>query len=316
MNFLKRLFYRLSSALRPDLREDYRLVRRLQKAVLPVLSSYHFSDYRILTGKREIPVRLFNPEGRESEGVLLFFHGGGWVIGDIDSYTGVCAHMASETNHTVVSVDYRLAPEHPFPHGLSDCYLVWRVLSEHPELLSCPVEKVTLIGDSAGGNLAAAVSLLAARRKRIIPKRQILLYPATNNRHDEKVPFRSLRENAYGYGMTTKAIQEYRSLYLTKKEDRDNPLASPLLAVDVSDQPRTLVITAAFDPLRDEGTAYAAKLAFAGVKTRHVCLPNAAHGFISEPKFSQDVVECYRIINQFLGEDSCVTQESRFVKES
>jgi acetyl esterase len=301
LNPFKRVFYKIFSSLQPDMTEEYRLVRRLKKAVTPSFPGYRFADLKILVKGREIPVRIFTPQRDPLPQVLLFFHGGGWVIGDIESYTNVCANMANQTRHRVVSVDYRLAPEYPFPQGLEDCYYVWRVLSERPEFMNCMPEDIVLIGDSAGGNLAAAVSLMAAQRGVRIPQTQILLYPATNNNHSEEVLFRSIRENGTDYGLTTKVLQDYMNLYLPRPEDKENPLAAPLLAVDVHNQPRTLVITAEYDPLRDEGTAYAAKLALQGVPAETVCLKGAVHGFISFPKFHEHVVECYRIINRFLG---------------
>jgi acetyl esterase len=299
VNIIKRVFYRVFSFLQPDMTEDYRLVRRIKRAVTPTLPGYRFADFKILVKNREIPVRIFSPEESEGPGVLLFFHGGGWVIGDIESYTNICANMANQTGRRVVSVDYRLAPEFPFPNGLEDCYYVWRVLSEHPEFMNCAASDITLIGDSAGANLAAAVSLKSAQQGRIVPLRQILLYPATNNDHSDDVLFRSIHENGSGYGLSAKTVREYMDLYLPHDEDRDNPLAAPLLAVDVKGQPSTLVITAEFDPLRDEGTAYAAKLALQDVKVKTVCVRDAVHGFISYPKFHEHVVECYQIINQF-----------------
>lgn len=300
MNIWRRLFYRLMSRLEPDLKRDYRLVRRIKSVLSPVLPVYHFMDYRILSGRREVPVRIFSPGVSRGSDILLFFHGGGWVTGNIDTYTGVCQTMAERTGCPVVSVDYRLAPEHPFPKGLDDCYRVFRALSEHPEMVDGQSGAVTLIGDSAGANLAAAVSLRAQMSGRPMPRRQILLYPATYNDHSPASPFPSIRENGEGYGLSAKAVQDYLTLYMGSERHRRHPLLAPLLAEDVSGQPETLIITAEYDPLRDEGAAYAEKLAAAGVPTAYFCMPDAVHGFISFPSFNGSVVKCYEVIRSFL----------------
>jgi len=145
--------------------------------------------------------------------VLLFFHGGGWVTGNIDSYNKVCTNMARITNHLVVSVDYRLAPEYPFPAALEDCYEVARILI-NDKGINC--KDVTLIGDSAGGNLSAALSLLARDRKDFCINKQILIYPATYNNHSENSPFNSIRENGYDYLLTSKRVNDYMNFIKEK----------------------------------------------------------------------------------------------------
>ena len=256
----------------------------------------------MLNGGHEVPVRIFLP-GQETNRrlpVLLFFHGGGWVTGNIESYSPVCNALARAVGCIVASVDYRLAPEHPFPTGLEDCYCVMQELLKNSWLLRARPEDVTIIGDSAGGNLAAASSLMAYARGGLMPSRQILIYPATADDHSESSPFPSIHENGEGYLLTSKKICDYMDLYLPDKERRKDPYAAPLNAPDLSSQPRTLVITAEFDPLRDEGEAYARRLREDGVSVELYRMPDALHGFFSlPPRFSQ-VQKAHNLIRGFL----------------
>jgi acetyl esterase/lipase len=209
--------------------------------------------------------------------------------------------MANQTSHIVVSVDYRLAPEHPFPAGAEDCsYVVKKIFLDNSLFHSKP-EEITLIGDSAGANLAAVVSLMARDRGEFLPSKQILIYPATNNDHSENSPFPSIIDNGTDYLMTSKKICDYMDLYISKEEDRNNPYVAPLLAESLSNQPKTLIITAEYDPLRDEGEAYGIRLKEYGNNAKIQRINNAIHGFLSLPKRSTYVTICYEIINEFLN---------------
>lgn len=284
-----------------SMKKIYKQYRRLLNFVNPSFKPiYNLWDHKIMAGDREIPVRLFAPGKSAASGVLIFFHGGGWVTGNIDSYTKVCANMAIQTGHTVISVDYRLAPEHPFPAGLEDCYQVVKEVFSRLDMLRCRSEDITLIGDSAGGNLAAAVSLMARDRGECMPGRQILIYPSTYNDHGENSPFPSVRENGTDYMLTSKRIQEYMELYVPNKEERSSPYFAPLLAKDLSDQPDTLIITVELDPLRDEGEEYGRRLKESGNRVCTYRMKDALHGFFSLPWTSEYVIKCYNIINDFL----------------
>ncbi len=305
MHPFKRLLYRFLSTLRPDVRKNYRLVRRLQKAVNPVLPSYRFLDYHVMVNEREIPVRIFDPPAPKGRLILLFFHGGGWVSGDIDTYTGICRHMAAEIGAVVISVDYRLAPEHPFPAGLEDCFAVYRAILEHPYIRPVRQSKIILAGDSAGGNLAIGVSLLAAKNHLKRPFRQILLYPSTAGDHRDLSDFPSLSENASGFGLSSQDVKDYFNLYMgSAAGGKADPLATPLLADRswLKRQPPTLLLVAELDPLRDEGLAFADRLRQVGVAVEVFCLEEAVHGFLAFSKKHRDVVKCYEIINAFLEE--------------
>ncbi len=290
----------------PDL--DTKHTYKIQRAAINLTHThvlrpfYRIWDHRVAAEDHEIPVRIFSPQTTGEFPVLLFFHGGGWVTGNIDSYDKVCTNMAQITKHQVVSVDYRLAPEYPFPAGLNDCYRVAKEIYTNPSLFGVSAKEITLIGDSAGGNLAAAVSLMARDRGEFLPQKQILVYPATYYDHSETSPFPSVHENGKGYLLTSKKVCDYMDLYQSQESDRSNPYFAPLLAKSLDHQPDTLIITAEYDPLRDEGEAYGKKLMNFGNHVEMHRIHDALHGFLSlSPRFAH-VKKAYRYINRFLNE--------------
>lgn len=301
MGPIKKRIIKILSIPHLNLKKNYKIYRAIISFFNPPMKKeYNTLDYKMEMEGREIPVRIFLPEEGESEKLLIFFHGGGWVTGDIDSYTNVCRNMANKTEHIVVSVDYRLAPENPFPKGLEDCYYVTKEIFKEPSILNCKKEDIVLIGDSAGGNLAAAVSLLARDRGDFNPKKQILIYPATNYDHSEDSPYDSIRENGSDYIMTSERIQDYLDLYVEREEDKLNPYVAPILSKNLKNQPDTLIITAQYDPLRDEGEAYGRKLEAAGNRVEIYRIKNALHGFFALGIKSNHVQESFDIINNFL----------------
>lgn len=301
----KKILIALRKILYPekDLHTTYKRERKIVKMAHPPLINpfYKKWDQQVIAGGHEIPVRLFFPSNEgEDYPLLIFFHGGGFVTGNINTYSKVCAHMANITQHIVLSVDYRLAPEHPFPTGLEDCYAVVKQVACSSLLKNNTHQGITLIGDSAGGNLAAAVSLLARDRGEFHIARQILLYPATYYDHSDASPFPSVKENGTDYLLTSKRMMDYMRLYVKDPRDLKSPYVAPLLAKDLSHQPETLIITANHDLLRDEGEAYGKRLHEAGNKVAIYRLPNAIHGFISLPPLFSPVKDCYTIINRFI----------------
>ncbi len=286
----------------PDVRKTYLIERKLKKLnkMHPKDPRYRTWDHEVSCGDHKVPVRIFSLPDGLNHPVLLFFHGGGWVTGDIDSYDRVCMDMARMTQRVVVSVDYRLAPEHRFPAAVEDCYAVAREVFLNTDLLGVKPEEITLIGDSAGGNLAAAVSLMARDRGEFLPGSQILLYPATYSDHTPSSPYASVVENGSDYLLTSKRICEFMELYISSPNDYENPYFAPLLAKDFSNQPRTFIITAEFCPLRDEGEAYGQKLREAGGDVEIYCMPDALHGYFSLPTSFALVKRSYILINRFL----------------
>lgn len=278
---------------------DHYLLERRLKAALGKPPLFHPKDRRVITAGHNVPIHLFFPETRGPHGVLLFFHGGGWVTGDSESYGAVCRAMAHITDRTVVFVDYRLAPESPFPDGLSDCYAVAKEFYTHPARWGVHRRDIVLIGDSAGANLCAAVALMARDRGEFLPTAQILIYPAVYNDYSDSSPFPSLRENGGGYILTAKRLREYMNYYVSP-DQRDNYYAAPLLCPDLSRQPPTLLFTAEYDPLRDEGEAYAAALGKAGNHVECYRVPGALHGYFSLSPKVPIVRMTYGKINRFL----------------
>lgn len=290
-----------------DVKKTYKLQRQVTTAVHPYLKPlYEIWDHKIPGMDHEIPVRIFLPPDQpdKENRVLIFFHGGGWVIGNIDSYSSVCANMAKQTGHIVVSVDYRLAPEHRFPAAPNDCYTVTREIYLDASLFNVKPENIALIGDSAGGNLAAVVSLMARDRGEFMVSKQILIYPSTAGDHSEASPYRSIRDYGTGYLLTSKRICDFIDLYKSREEDLKNPYLAPLLAEDLSRQPKTLIITAEYDPLRDEGEAYGRKLHEFGNRVEAFRMKDALHGFISLPKRFIHVKRAYELINRFLYDEN------------
>ena len=232
-----------------------------------------------------VPARLYRPSDPAGLGLLVYLHGGGWVIGNLDSHDNVCRSLANRSGHAVLSVDYRLAPEHPFPAGLGDCIQATRWAYANAQALGCDPQRVAIGGDSAGANLAAVVANIGP-----VPLRfQMLVYPVTDCRRGSD----SYTENATGYFLTASAMGWFVDHYLCGGEGSpDDPRVSPLLADDAAlrGSPPALVVTAEFDPLRDEGDQYAARLAALGVPTSHVRFAGMIHGFLSMPEWLDDAV--------------------------
>lgn len=270
-------------------------------------------DAKVYNGDYEVPIRLYFPSEeamntglsqKQPVPVLLFFHGGGWVTESVDNYNRVCARMAQATGHIVISVEYRLAPEHRFPTALEDCYAAALALYRNRLPLSSSPEMITVVGDSAGGNLAAAVALLARDRGEFLVRRQILIYPALGNCYTKESPFASVQENGTGYLLTAVKMEDYLKLYQSSPADRQNPYFAPILAENLCGMPDTLVLTAEFDPLRDEGEAYAERLVKAGNYAEVHRISEALHGFFALGIKFLYVQESFEYMNKFLKREA------------
>mgnify|MGYP000004711541 CR=1 FL=1 len=272
------------------------------KAIDPMKIFHKTIDYKIYNGDYEVPVRIYLPREKVTEDlpVFLFFHGGGWVTESIDNYERICARLANATGQYVVAVEYRLAPEDKFPAGLEDCYAVAKAVYSGDFMLNIRPENITLIGDSAGGNLCAALSLMARDRGEFMPNRQILIYPATYNDYTENSPFVSVKENGTDYLLTAGKMQDYIDLYARNEEDKKNPYFAPYIAEDLTNQPDTLILTCEFDPLRDEGEAYGERLKEAGNHVEIHRIKDALHGYFALGIKQLHVQESFTYINEFL----------------
>ena len=248
---------------------------RRARAVEELVEVDRVAEWTIPGPGGEIPIRVYWPDSAEPLPVVVYFHGGGWVLCDLDSHDAICRALAVGSNCTFVSVGYRLAPEHKFPAAVEDAYAATSWVAEHPARLRCEGQPIAVAGDSAGGNLAAAVTLMAKAEQRPAIAFQMLVYPITNHGFET----RSYRENGEGYYLTRAAMQWYWRHYLSGAGEGESPYASPLRAEDVTGLPTALVITAEFDPLRDEGEAYGRRLADAGVPVTIRRFDGMFHGF-------------------------------------
>jgi acetyl esterase len=227
-----------------------------------------------------VPLRTYRPLGAAPEAalpVLMYFHGGGWTIGDLDTHDVVCRQLAVDGGCAVVSVDYRMGPEHRFPAAVDDCVDAVRWVRDHAATLGVDATRLAVGGDSAGGNLAAVACLVLREAGEPQPAFQLLIYPAT----DMRAVAPSHTTNGQGYLLTRDSIAYYRGHYLADEAQWTDWRASPLLAQSHAGLAPALVLTAGYDPLRDEGLQYADALSTAGVPTQYVCFERQVHGFIT-----------------------------------
>lgn len=237
---------------------------------------------RTLPGQNsEIPIRIYHPDTLRTLPIIVFYHGGGWVLGNLDTHDNLVRYLAVKTEAVIVSVDYRLAPEHPFPSGIDDAYAALNWIAENAATFGGDPTKIAVAGDSAGGNLSAVVSLMARDMSGPEISRQVLFYPATNLQTFDTDSYNHFAE---GYMLTRPTMIWFRTQYLPDESDWNNPYVSPLLAENHGNLPPATIITGEMDPLRDDGRLYAEKLDKAGVAVHYHCFDGMVHGFASGDK--------------------------------
>ena len=224
-----------------------------------------------------IPVRIYRASLEEHQPAIVYFHGGGFVVGDLDSHAGTCQRLCHNIGCTIVSVDYRLAPEHIYPAAVDDSYAATQWVATNAHLLKIDPARITVAGDSAGGNLAAVVAIMARDKGGPAICHQLLTYPVT----DMGFRSESYVTNGEGYFLTKDMMVWFGDQYVPAGHPVEDPLLSPLYAADLSNLPPATVITAEYDPLRDEGEAYAKRLTEAGVPTTLLRYDGVIHGFFS-----------------------------------
>jgi acetyl esterase/lipase len=316
--------FKAATRLRPDIRDFYKTQRVVEglssKFMLPKPRCRIDDAKATMRDGYEVFLRIFTPQDitlslakglkvtEDYRGTVLFFHGGGWVNGSVDFYIDACTTMAIKLERRVVAVDYRRAPEHRFPQAPEDCYEVARQLFAGTLISDVDADNIVLFGDSAGGNLVAVVSLMARDRGEFMPHTQMLLYPATYNDHSPSSIFDSVRDNGEDYLLPARDVEGYMELYCSEPDDIWNAYFAPLLAQDLSGQPRTLVLTAEYCPLRDEGEVFAGRLWLEGSDVRCYRVLNAVHGYLLYPSIFSLVKDTYRIIRHFLDDEELIQE--------
>lgn len=244
----------------------------------------------------QILVRIYTPVGTGPFPIIIYYHGGGWVFGNPDYADGGCRYLTVSSKSVVVSVDYRLAPEYPFPTPIQDSYdaLLW--VAENAKSLHVDLSKLYVAGDSAGGNIAAVISQWAADKNGPEIAGQALIYPVTNiNFHTS-----SYEKFGLGYGLDQKGMVWFINQYIKDSKLKYNPSVSPLIAKDLSKIPRTILIAAEFDVLLDEGIAYVTRLREAGIEAKHVVMPGLIHSYFSKMEFfEEDTKKTTELIAEF-----------------
>jgi acetyl esterase len=285
-----------SSAAREPAPWLLRLITPNQKKII---------DTVLHSGDLEIPARIYFPTKNSLNGdqpLILFFHGGGFINGSVEQYNLMAGKLARVTGQIFVSVEYRLAPEHPFPEGINDCYAAFQWIRRHGTDLGADTSKITLMGDSAGGNLATVVTLMCRDRNVSQPCCQVLLYPAVTfleTGYPSMDYF--LKYPKKPYVLSESFLKEVRKAYKGNEGENSDPYISPLEASLTNDLAPALIITAECDPLRDSQRAYAKKLAAAGVKVKYLEYSGMIHGFMSFHVILGDAVDAMKKIRDYLS---------------
>lgn len=261
--------YRLS------LEDARRTYRELTVSDEPVDAVGSVRDRTVPGPAGEVPVRIYAPSGDGPFPPLVFYHGGGWILGGLETHDALCRALTNATGCVVIAVDYRLAPEHRYPAALEDCYAATQWVANNAASIEARTDSLVTCGESAGGTLAAGVALLARDRDGPDIDHQTLLYPPTNYAFDTD----SYEENAQGYFLTREDMKRFWNGYLRTELDGRHPYASPLRAT-LEDLPPSLVVTAGFDPVRDDGRAFVDRLEDAAVPARHLEYDEMIHGFL------------------------------------
>ena len=270
-----------------EARESYRSRRTFTQPDAPEV--YKVENKVASANGLNVPVRVYHPHAAQTQKDLpglVYIHGGGWTIGDLDTHDVLCRSLCLQAEVVVVSVDYRMGPEHKFPAAYEDTLAAFNWTVSHAESLGIDPQRLAIGGDSAGGNLSAAacIGLRDNPEVAVQPAYQLLIYPATIMWQDTP----SFHANGKDYMLTKESIAYYTDNYLSRREDAIDWRASPQLAESHKNLPPAFVMTAGFDPLRDEGLMYADALSKAGVSTQYVCFERQIHGFITMGRVMQE----------------------------
>lgn len=258
-------------------------------------------DVVAVTPVGEVPVRIYAADATAGRyGVIVYVHGGAFFSGSVDTHDHVARALAKETGKKVISVEYSLAPEAQFPRAIEEVFGVVRWVVQHDVELKWDEEVLALVGDSSGANLVAAVTFVAEDSGFRRITHQVLYYPSVDLDFDEQ-RYDSLTQNAEGYGLETKGLKPFNSFYLRNGADPADPLVSPIKRKNLRGLPTALVVTAGYDPLRDEGITYAQRLSEAGVDVTHIRFDNANHGFVANFSWIDEFYDVFRTTAKFLN---------------
>ena len=245
---------------------------------------------------------VYTPHKLSTNKIIIYIHGGGWVLGSNKYYSFTLKNLANELKRNIITFDYPLAPEHPFPEGFNYSYdSVKSLIKKHQEYNIDP-KNIIIMGDSAGANLATAICIKAKKTKEFKIKKEILLYPLVQTNFLNNSKYSSIEENGYNYYLTKKMIQDYLKLYLPKKKDYNNPYVAPIAAKNLFNMPEAFIITADLDPLRDEGCAYAKKLKRYFNKVTYYNMKDVIHGFFNNPLYFKENYYIIKKIKRFVGD--------------
>ena len=284
---------------------EYRRITMPNPVFIGEPEPIHQVEHRVISGPTGyLPIRIYRPSDEPNLPVMVYFHGGGWVIGNMDGFEPTVRSVANKGNIVVVQVQYQKAPENPFPAPFDDCYATLEWVVRNSEALRIDSKKIGVGGDSAGGNLAAAVAIKARDTRLIDLAFQMLVYPCTGN--DGTLP--SAIKNAEGFGLTSQVMRWYENQYAQAPEHKSHPYAFPAALEDLSGLAPAIVLTAEYDTLADDGRIYAERLANAGVPVHFKEYEGAIHGFNAlagvAPEFVREVqFELANQINKFLGKN-------------
>jgi acetyl esterase len=284
---------------------DPSVLRAGEEAMVPPLEErlplHDVEDVTAETRAGDVPVRIYTPVEADAYGVLVYFHGGAFFLGSLDTHDHVARALAKETGHKVISVGFRRAPEAAFPAGLEDCYGVVRWVAESGERLGWDGQTLAIAGDSSGGTFVAAVAAMAHDDGFDRISHQVLFYPSLDLDFDAD-RYASLRENAVGYGLETGGLAPFNAFYIDSGADPADPRVSPIKREDLTGLPPALILTAEFDPLRDEGELYGERLRAAGVNATVSRYAGANHGFVQNfswiPEYYRAFDETATFLNQ------------------
>lgn len=283
---------------------DHQAWREAEESRVPAVADrtpqlHSVTDEVASTPAGEVPVRIYTPDDAQQHGLIVYFHGGAFFSGSLDTHDHVARLLAKHSGHKLISVGYRRAPEYEFPAGLQDSYAVVQWVAKQTQELGWNGKVFAVAGDSSGGTFAAAITGMASDDGLEQITHQVLLYPSLDLSFDE-TQYDSLRENAVGYGLETEGLAAHNAFYLDSGAHPADPLVSPMRRDDLTGLPKTLIITAEFDPLRDEGEQYAERLQTGDVPTQLVRWPGANHGFMQNFAWIPDMASAYHTVGEFL----------------